>query len=115
LWIAFILSGRGATRRYTYGFARAEELAGLFIVGVVPLSAVVAAWQSIDRLTHLQPLHNLGSPRAGAASRGYISHGPSRRTAGRAVRQGTGMHLPSIHGVSGRKNARRAWVTGVLT
>jgi cation diffusion facilitator family transporter len=59
LWIAFILGRRAATRRYNYGYGRAEDLAGLFIVGVVALSAVVAAWQSIDRLFHPQPLHNL--------------------------------------------------------
>jgi cation diffusion facilitator family transporter len=59
LWIAFILGRRIASRRYTYGYGRAEDLAGLFIVGVVALSAVVAAWQSIDRLFNPQPLHNL--------------------------------------------------------
>lgn len=59
LWIAFILGRRAATRRYTYGYGRAEDLAGLFIVAVVAFSAVVAAWQSIDRLFHPQPLHNL--------------------------------------------------------
>ena len=32
LWVAFILGRRAATRRYTYGFGRAEDLAGLFIV-----------------------------------------------------------------------------------
>lgn len=59
LWIAFVLGRRAATRRYTYGFGRAEDLAGLFIVVVVALSAIVAAWQSIDRLIHPQPLYNL--------------------------------------------------------
>lgn len=59
LWIAFMLGRRVATRRYTYGFGRAEDLAGLFIVVVVALSAILAAWQSIDRLIHPQPLHNL--------------------------------------------------------
>ena len=59
LWIAFILGRRAATRRYTYGFGRAEDLAGLFIVLVVAASAIVAAWQSIDRLINPQPLHNL--------------------------------------------------------
>jgi cation diffusion facilitator family transporter len=59
LWIAFILGRRIATRRYTYGFGRAEDLAGLFIVAVVALSAVVAAWQSIDRFFNPQTLHNL--------------------------------------------------------
>lgn len=60
LWVAFILGRKAATRRYTYGFGRAEDLAGLFIVAVVALSAIVAGWQSVDRLIHPQPLHNLG-------------------------------------------------------
>lgn len=49
LWIAFVLSRRVANRRYTYGYGRAEDLAGMFIVFVVALSAVVAGWQAIDR------------------------------------------------------------------
>ncbi|MGG5173080.1 cation diffusion facilitator family transporter [Pseudarthrobacter sp. J1738] len=60
LWIAFIVGRRAANRRYTFGYGRAEDLAGIFIVAVVALSAVVAAWESIDRLFHPQPLHNLG-------------------------------------------------------
>ena len=60
LWVAFVLGRRVATRRYTYGYGRAEDLAGLFIIAVVALSAVVAAWQSIDRLFHPHPLENLG-------------------------------------------------------
>ena len=59
LWVAFVLGRRVATRRYTYGYGRSEDLAGLFIIAVVALSAVVAAWQSIDRLIHPQPLDNL--------------------------------------------------------
>ncbi|GAV98268.1 hypothetical protein CS176_2498 [Corynebacterium glutamicum] len=43
LWIAFILSRRAATQKYTYGFNRAEDLAGLFIVAMIALSAIVAA------------------------------------------------------------------------
>lgn len=60
LWVAFLLGRRAATRRHPYGFGRAEDLAGLFIVAVVALSAVVAAWQSIDRIINPQPLQNLG-------------------------------------------------------
>ena len=59
LWIAFVLGRRAATRRYTFGFGRAEDLAGLFIVIVVAASAVVAAWQSIDRLLHPQEITNV--------------------------------------------------------
>lgn len=60
LWIAFILGRRAANRRYTYGYGRAEDLAGLFIVAMIALSAVVAGWHSIARLIDPQPLTNLG-------------------------------------------------------
>lgn len=60
LWVAFVLGRRAASRRYTYGLGRAEDLAGLFIVFVVALSAIVAAWQSIDRILNPQPLTNIG-------------------------------------------------------
>nr|BFF10394.1 hypothetical protein GCM10025699_16970 [Microbacterium flavescens] len=59
LWVAFVLGRRAASRRYTYGLGRAEDIAGLFIVFVVALSAIVAAWQSIDRILHPQPLDNV--------------------------------------------------------
>ncbi|MGY4857304.1 cation diffusion facilitator family transporter [Cryobacterium sp. AP23] len=59
LWVAFILGRRAASRRYTFGLGRAEDFAGLFIVMVVALSAVVAAWQSIARLLDPHPLENL--------------------------------------------------------
>ena len=60
LWIAFLLGRRAATRTYTYGFGRAEDLAGLFIVAMIALSAVVAAVESIRRFFEPQPVHNLG-------------------------------------------------------
>ncbi|WP_051498791.1 cation diffusion facilitator family transporter [Microbacterium sp. MRS-1] len=60
LWIAFVLSRRATTRKYTYGFNRAEDLAGLFIVAMIVLSAVVAAWEAIDRMIHPRPIENIG-------------------------------------------------------
>jgi cation diffusion facilitator family transporter len=56
LWIAFALGRRPATRRYTYGFGRAEDLAGFFIVLMIVLSALVAGWESVRRLLDPQPL-----------------------------------------------------------
>ncbi|MBO1741585.1 cation diffusion facilitator family transporter [Leifsonia sp. TF02-11] len=58
LWIAFVLGRRAATRRYTFGFGRAEDLAGLFIIFVVALSAVIAGWEAIDRFIHPRPVEN---------------------------------------------------------
>lgn len=60
LWIAFSLSRRSATRRYTYGLGRAEDLAGLFIVGVIAISAVVAAAEAVNRLIRPVPVSHLG-------------------------------------------------------
>src|SRR5665647_3606940 len=56
LWVAFVLSRRGANRRYTYGYGRAEDLAGVFIVAMIALSATVAAYESIRRLVDPQPI-----------------------------------------------------------
>lgn len=60
LWIAFILGRRPATRRYNFGLGRAEDLAGLFIVAMIALSAVGAGWQSVQRLLDPQPIQHLG-------------------------------------------------------
>lgn len=60
LWIAFSISRRTATRRYTYGFGRVEDLAGLFVLAVIAVSAVVAAVEAIRRLVNPVPLSHLG-------------------------------------------------------
>jgi cation diffusion facilitator family transporter len=58
LWVAFTLARRPATRRYTYGYGRAEDLAGIFIVAMIALSAVVAGWESLRRIADPQPLEH---------------------------------------------------------
>ena len=50
LWIAFVIGRRPASRRYTYGYGRAEDLAGVFIVVMIALSAVLAGYESFRRL-----------------------------------------------------------------
>jgi cation diffusion facilitator family transporter len=59
LWIAFVVGRRAANKRYTYGYGRAEDLAGLFVLAMIALSSALAAWASIDRLIHPQPISNL--------------------------------------------------------
>jgi cation diffusion facilitator family transporter len=59
LGIAFVVGRRVATKRYTYGYGRAEDLAGIVIVAVISLSSAVAAWAAIDRLLHAHPVHNV--------------------------------------------------------
>ncbi|MGB9305979.1 MAG: cation diffusion facilitator family transporter [Mycobacterium sp.] len=60
LWIAFSLGTRAATRRYTYGYGRAEDLAGLFVIAMIALSALVAGYESVMRLVHPVAIGNLG-------------------------------------------------------
>ena len=60
LWIAFVLGRRPASRRYTYGYGRAEDLAGVFIVAMIALSAVVAGVESVRRLLDPQPIEHVG-------------------------------------------------------
>jgi cation diffusion facilitator family transporter len=60
LWIAFALGRRAATRRYTYGFGRAEDIAGLFVIAMITLSAALATIESIQRLIHPVAIHHLG-------------------------------------------------------
>ena len=60
LWIAFALGTRAATRRYTYGFGRAEDLAGLFVVAMITLSSMIAGYESVRRLIHPVHIDNIG-------------------------------------------------------
>ena len=60
LWIAFALGRRVATRRYTYGFGRAEDLAGLFVVAMITLSAAIAGIESVRRLVDPVTIEHLG-------------------------------------------------------
>jgi len=54
LWIAFRLAHRKPTKRFTYGYGRVEDLAGVAIVFTILFSAAVAGYQSIDRFFHPQ-------------------------------------------------------------
>jgi cation diffusion facilitator family transporter len=60
LWIAFALATKAATRRYTYGFGRVEDLAGLFVVAMIALSAIIAGYEAVMRLIHPEPIDHVG-------------------------------------------------------
>ncbi|WP_430377424.1 cation diffusion facilitator family transporter [Streptomyces sp. B1-3] len=56
LGIAFVLGRRAATRRFTYGYGRAEDLAGIAIVLTIAASAAFAGWAAVDRLLDPRPV-----------------------------------------------------------
>ena len=67
LLIAFYLARRAATRRYTYGFGRAEDIAGILIVISIGFSAGYILIESFQKLLNPQPLTNLPWVAAAAA------------------------------------------------
>lgn len=60
LIIAFRLGRQAPTRRYSYGFRRAEDLVGLLIGAVIALSAALIVWESLRALTTQQDMTHLG-------------------------------------------------------
>lgn len=73
LLVAFYLARRAATRRYTYGFGRAEDIAGILIVVSIAFSAAYILFESVQKLLNPQPLTNLGWV-AAAAIVGFIGN-----------------------------------------
>jgi cation diffusion facilitator family transporter len=73
LWIAFALARRPATRRYTYGYGRAEDVAGAIIVLMIFVSSGLSAYQSVQKLLHPEPLRAAGWVMA-AALVGYLGN-----------------------------------------
>ena len=59
LLLAFGLARRAPTKRYTYGYGRAEDLAGLFVIAMVALSSALAAYEAVDRLLHPRDVSDL--------------------------------------------------------
>ena len=59
LLVAFTLARRPPTKRLTYGYGRAEDLGGLFVVAMIALSSALAAFESVRRLMHSQQVTHL--------------------------------------------------------
>ncbi len=59
LWVAFSLSRRPPNRRYTYGYGRAEDLAGVFVVLMIAGSAMLAGWESLRHLIEPRQVSDL--------------------------------------------------------
>jgi cation diffusion facilitator family transporter len=73
LWFAFRLARWKPDRRFTYGYGRVEDLAGVTIVLVILLSSIVAAYESIRRLLHPQTVDYLWAV-AAASIIGFIGN-----------------------------------------
>jgi cation diffusion facilitator family transporter len=73
LAVAFSVGRRHATRRFTYGYGRAEDLAGIAIVAIIAVSGALAGYAAITRLVHPQGVRALGWV-AAAAIVGFLAN-----------------------------------------
>ena len=73
LWFAFALTRMGTSRRFTFGYGRVEDLAGVAIVLIILFSAVVAGYQAVERLISPQPVGFLWAV-AAASLVGFIGN-----------------------------------------
>lgn len=73
LGVAFALGRRAANRRYTYGYGRAEDLAGVAIVLTIAASCALAGYVAVDRLLHPHDVTHLWAV-AAAAVAGFVGN-----------------------------------------
>lgn len=73
LLIALYLARRVATRRYTYGYGKAEDVAGIIIVISIAVSAAIVFWESFQKFINPEPMTNLGWV-AAAAIIGFLGN-----------------------------------------
>lgn len=73
LGIAFVLGRRAANRRYTYGYGRAEDLAGVAVLLAIAASSAFAAWTAVDRLLDPRTVTHLWAV-SGAALAGFVGN-----------------------------------------
>lgn len=59
LWFTFSLSRLPPTKRFTYGYGRAEDLAGLAVLLMILISGLIAGYESFTRLFEPQAIRNL--------------------------------------------------------
>jgi len=56
LGIAFALARRKPGARFSFGYGRVEDLAGIAIVLIIAFSAIVAGYEAVQRFLHPQPV-----------------------------------------------------------
>ena len=66
LWLAFRVGRRAPTARFTYGYGKAEDVAGLAVLALIFGSAAFAGYEAIDRPIHPQKITHLGFVMAAA-------------------------------------------------
>lgn len=61
LWIAFLMAQKKPSKKFSYGYGRVEDLAGIVIVFIMFASGLMVAYESISRLFQPQEIQHLGA------------------------------------------------------
>jgi cation diffusion facilitator family transporter len=73
LGIAFLFARKRPSKRFTFGYGRVEDLAGVAIVLIVLFSAIVAGYESVDRFLRPQDISYLWAV-AAASVIGFVGN-----------------------------------------
>lgn len=73
LWIAFTLARKKPTSRFSYGYGRAEDLAGVVVILVILASGIAVGYESIQRFASPQKVEYLWAV-AAAAIVGFLGN-----------------------------------------
>ncbi|MGB8893144.1 MAG: cation diffusion facilitator family transporter [Pseudolabrys sp.] len=73
LGIAFLFARKRPNKRFTFGYGRVEDLAGVTIVFTILFSAIVAGYESVDRFFHPQDISHLWAV-AAASTIGFLGN-----------------------------------------
>jgi cation diffusion facilitator family transporter len=73
LGIAFTFARLKPSKRFTYGYGRVEDLAGVAVVATILISAIVAGYEAVDRFFHPEQVHYLGAV-AAASIIGFLGN-----------------------------------------
>jgi cation diffusion facilitator family transporter len=107
LWIAFALARRKPSPRFTYGYDRAEDLAGVVVVAIILFSAIVAGYEAVDRFLHPRAVTEL----AWVAAAGVIGFLGNEAVA--VLRIGVGRRIDSAALVADGYHARTDGLTSL--
>jgi cation diffusion facilitator family transporter len=105
--VAFWLGRRPATQRFTYGYGRAEDVAGVLVVLIIAGSAIAAGVESIRRLADPADLVHLWAV-ASAAVIGFVGNETAAQ-----VRIRTGRRIGSAALVADGLHARTDAITSL--
>jgi cation diffusion facilitator family transporter len=107
LGVAFIVGRRPPTRRYTYGYGRAEDLAGIVIVVFMAGSSALAGYAAISGLVHPRHVTDLMAVAAAA----LVGFAGNELAAGYRIR--TGRRIGSAALVADGMHARTDGLTSL--